>query len=258
MRNDSGCRLMKGLTLVLLLCEQSSASQSSTTTLHATKLDPASGTVLRLDRPLSIQVRYRSSQPIRVQACGRFRGKDVRDMSNPSPICPAGEGEALVWIAFRQPSQIDEVLITACDAGWKKLESARVPLTLEWRADAPEHAQEEWVRIMNDAQQQQVATAMRQPGPTGGLDLFALVVFPLMYLSVPGYVILQMLILIRDGFRCSSALPLLVMIPVIGITGYAFIMESNLWPIYLLFCSTVAFFYLAVVFQKSRTVQKSR
>ena len=71
----------------------------------------------------------------------------------------------------------------------------------------------------------------------------------LLWLTVPGYVILQVVALMRSsgGSRLAAALPLFGMVPVFAFTAVALVQESNLWPLWMLFTCPVAMVYVAVV-----------
>jgi len=68
-------------------------------------------------------------------------------------------------------------------------------------------------------------------------------------LSVPAYVVVQIVVLLRSsGFgRIAAALPLVVMIPVFVLSGIALAQDSNLWFLLLYFTSPVALLYVVIV-----------
>ncbi len=76
----------------------------------------------------------------------------------------------------------------------------------------------------------------------------------LLWLTIPGYVVLQVVALMRSsgGSRLAAALPLFGMLPVFAFTGVALVQESNLWPLWLLFTCPVAMAYVAVVSLRAR------
>lgn len=78
---------------------------------------------------------------------------------------------------------------------------------------------------------------------TDGFDEIAL-----LFLSVPGYVLLQLGLArwTSGGWRKAALVPALLMVPIIGFTVLAFAAQSNLWPLLLLFASPVACLYLIV------------
>jgi hypothetical protein len=70
-----------------------------------------------------------------------------------------------------------------------------------------------------------------------------------LWLCVPADVIVQTLVLMRTSgpSKWAAGLPLLVMVPVYVMTGIAYVQESNLWPLCLLFTSPVALLYVVIV-----------
>jgi len=70
--------------------------------------------------------------------------------------------------------------------------------------------------------------------------------YDLIWLCVPGYIILQTMLLTIPAERPRGAmLPLVVMSAVLVITAFLFATGSNLWPLYLLFTAPLAFLYVA-------------
>jgi hypothetical protein len=233
------------MLLGILILSNSLLGQSSTVSLQVAGIDPEDTQVLPLNRTLYLKVHYVSDQPLRLQATGRFQGADIREIMNPSPVYPAGTGEGLVWISFRSPREIDEVLVTASDERWKMVQTLSVPVSVEWRSEAPNPPQAPWVQKMSDAQQEEVIQSMRQAGEESGpLDG---ILFLMMSVSVFGYPILQIYSLWKDGWKSLSAIPLIIMIPLLAYTAFAFAMQSNLWPLLFLFASPFAFLYLVLI-----------
>ncbi|MFZ7128073.1 MAG: hypothetical protein ACOWWM_18085 [Desulfobacterales bacterium] len=105
----------------------------------------------------------------------------------------------------------------------------------------------EWVERLRAEQQRMVSTGFanaRQGGSPSGDFLLRL-----MALSVPGYLILQVLLPLRfnGAWRKAALLPTLGSIPLILYTAWAFIAGSNLWPLAMLFLMPVGFVYLAAL-----------
>ena len=73
--------------------------------------------------------------------------------------------------------------------------------------------------------------------------------YDLLWLTIPAYVVVQVVALLRSagGSRVAAVLPLFVMVPVFALTAVALVQESNLWPILMLLASPVALLYVAVV-----------
>lgn len=64
----------------------------------------------------------------------------------------------------------------------------------------------------------------------------------LLWLTIPAYVVVQVVALMRSsgGSRMAAALPLFVMVPVFVYAAVGLVQESNLWPLLMLFASPVA------------------
>lgn len=70
----------------------------------------------------------------------------------------------------------------------------------------------------------------------------------LLWLAVPGYIILQIFVLMRTSgsARVGAGAPLFLMVPVYMFTLFGIVNASNLWPLALLFASPVALLYVAI------------
>ncbi len=71
----------------------------------------------------------------------------------------------------------------------------------------------------------------------------------LLWLTIPAYVVVQVVAMIRStgGSRIAAGLPLLVMVPVFVHAIVGLLQESNLWPLLMLFASPAALLYVAVI-----------
>lgn len=211
-------------------------------TLEVLEADPPAGAVLPFNGSQSLKIAYTAAEPIRIQAEGYFQGVAVKDISNPSPVYPAGEGEGIVWISYRTAQQIDEIKVTASDARWKALTTVSIPHVASWHPGAASLPADPWVSKLNAIQQTMIRDSVSQSHSS---DSVLWTLLPaILFLSVPGYLVLQIVSLKLDGWKSLSCLPLLAMIPLLAYTVYAYAMQSNLWPLLLIFASPVALIYL--------------
>ncbi|HET6632192.1 MAG TPA: hypothetical protein VFG73_05730 [Rhodanobacteraceae bacterium] len=229
------------MALASLLASPAAAQPQAT--LSVTAMDPAGGE-LAPGAPLSLRVHYRSAQALRVQARGRKGGEDVPGMMNAAPLLAAGEGDALAWIAFREARSIDSVRLVVADGNWKHLGTLDVPVRAAWRQGArPRHAAR-WVRQLRAHQELAARRAATPPDSVLFNLLFALI--PLLVL---GYLLLQVLLPMRwsGGWKRAALIPLLVMVPALGVSLLALLAQANLWPLWLIFLSPLMFAYLALL-----------
>ncbi len=70
----------------------------------------------------------------------------------------------------------------------------------------------------------------------------------LIWLTIPAYVVVQVIVLMRSssGSRMAAALPLFVMVPVFIHAAIGLMQESNLWPLLMIFASPIALLYVVV------------
>ncbi len=208
---------------------------------------------LAANQSLYLQLAYAWPAPLRFQARGYWQGEPrARMVNNPAPAYPAGQGDAVVWLAGEAGVQIDEVRVRVTDAQWNLLREVSFPCNVEWRAGAAEPAAEAWAAEMMAAQRNlpAVETAAKR-SPLGWLfSGLMLLLVPVAFVAVPGYPLLQVLALVklRGPLRLLSALPLAFMLPVYAFCLYALSQGSNLWPLYAVFASPVALVITGVVF----------
>ena len=219
-------------------------------TVEIVESHPARTTSLALAEALFVRLAYTSDAQIRFQASGYRAGTERREgeRMNPAPAYPAGSGDALVWVAYSTPAEIDEVRVTVYDGGWQPLSSVTLPIDATWRTGSGggSQARPEWVTRLNDAQQQATSAAMASPDDHGLLW----VLLPRMIaLSLLGYFILQIRAFRRweGGWRMLALVPLVATVPIVAYTLLAYAAGSNLWPLLMIFTLPFAFLYLAAL-----------
>lgn len=221
------------------------AAQAASPVVKATATSPASPATLAPQQPLYVRVEYQSGQPLRFQAAGYFHGeKRARFSVNPSPVYPAGAGEAVVWFAADAGALVDEIRVLAYDQNWKLLDTVAWPVTAAWHAGVAPAPPAAWAKELSDAQQRIVTQDMKRlaENPRGPWATLLGWLMPLVFLSVPGYPLLQAYAFyrLRGPRRLLSALPLSFMLPTYAYCLYALSRDSNLWPLFAIFLSPLA------------------
>ncbi len=218
--------------------------------LRVTAADPSGTVRLGQNDPLFLRVSYNSPVPIRLQAKGFFGGAErIKGAAyNPAPASPAGAHDALVWVSYTGPARIDTVRITAYGADWKPLATLAYPVSAEWWGSPGSRTRPAWVRTLNAEQQARASSAM-----TAGMDdadnTGIGILITLAFLSIPAYIALQLVLLMRysGGWRIAAAVPLIGMVPLLLYTLLALVMGSNLWPLLAIFLTPFALLYLVAV-----------
>jgi hypothetical protein len=91
------------------------------------------------------------------------------------------------------------------------------------------------------------------------MDILAPILTILAFLSVPGYLILQIIAWwkLRGTAQLLACVPLLFMLPIYCFCLYALSRGSNLWPLWAIFASPVAFLITLLVFIGSRYLTRT-
>jgi hypothetical protein len=239
-------RLFASLSLATVVAAAPLAvSAQERLVFSAVDSDPSFSAALGSGSPLYIKIAYRSERPVRFRAEGYRGGQKVEDgaMYNPAPIYAAGSGEALVWIAYRKPTALDAVLVTAVDDNWKRLSTISVPVKTTWSAEATRGApRTSWATRMSAAQQQAAMTVPKNELSSPLFDFLGLAIM----LCLPGYFVLQaaLPLRLRGGWRKASLVPLVGAIPALLHAMTALAAGSNIWPIVLILFSLLACVYL--------------
>ncbi|KTD58884.1 hypothetical protein [Legionella shakespearei] len=222
---------------------------SNAVALHVELMEtsPASPTVLYQDEALYVLIHYKSERPLRFQAVGKYRDQEimVNVRLNPSQAYPEGEGQAIAWVAYDKPTEIDALKVTVYNENWQPLETKMMMLSAIWQEGNSQrtHSQAPWVKRLNQEQQASVSKS-QEP-----LSWWDVLFFQLLYLSVPLYWILQITVLLRwpEEWRKTACLPLLISIPLLVYTLYALYKQSNLWPLMMLFITPITLLILLVI-----------
>jgi len=231
------------------VCLMTPAAEAQT--LRAIETDPPAGAVLAEREPLFVRLAYTSDGPARFDVEGWLDGRAMPGAATSiQPEYPAGDGETLVWLAYSEPTRVDELRVRMYDAERRVVAEATVPVDAEWRRGTadPRRVRAEWVGPLNERQQQlgsaARARAAADAGDAGDGAVDALL--GIMMLSLVGYPLLQFHVYRtwRGRWRIAGLLPLVGAAPVLVITALALAAGSNLWPLLLLFTFPVGLLYL--------------
>ncbi len=237
------------LTALLLAVAATGTAEQSAPSAEIIAVAPEHD-VLASNEVLYLHIRYSSDEPLRFQARASGPGeKKAGAMMNPAPAYPAGDGEAIAWIAFRQAFVPEQISVVVSSHSWTERSIVPVNTHIRWSGQPATQAapQPEWVSRLSGEQQavtsQQLQTAQADDGSLDWLIF-------LMAWSVPGYFLLQGWVWLRwhDGWRKAGLLPLWAGVPAIGHAVFALLMGSNLWPLVMLFVLPVLFLYLVCLF----------
>jgi hypothetical protein len=241
---------MRGLRhLVLslgLLASLGTASGREAATFQLVNSDPALASTLGKGEWLCLKLAYRSDRPIRFRVEGYKAGQRVDDgafHSSTQPHAAAVAGEALAWVAYREPAAIDEIRAMAWDALWRPLGTISKPVNVAWHEGPGVASRAPWVERMVQAQQE---AATRRAGAPGALSqLIGLMVF----LSVPAYFVLQAGTPFRfsGGWRSAAFVPLLAFVPG-SLYGFAAAAHgSSIWAMLVIYFAPAASLYLVAL-----------
>lgn len=238
-------RLFRPLLLSTVLAVYSTLSAALGVELIETS--PKSPAVLNQDEALYVLIRYKSDQPLRFQAIGKNLGQKLieRVRFNPSQAYPAGEGEAIAWVAYDKATEIDSITVTVYDANWQPLQTKSMLLSAGWQGDRgrSNHPIASWAERLN--RQQQSSIGQHQAPISSREALFV----QLLFLSIPLYWFLQIVLLFKwtGSWKKLACFPLIFSVPLLLYTLYALYAGSNLWPLMMLFITPFILLGLLII-----------
>jgi hypothetical protein len=121
--------------------------------VEVVQVDSSPENMLYSGEPLYVRLKYKSNQPLRFQLVGYIGGANVDKPAtlNPAPAYPAGEGEALTWIAYTDQVDIDELRVQAYDKDWNIVNDISAPMEIHWngRPTRTWRQPAKWVQELN-------------------------------------------------------------------------------------------------------------
>ncbi len=208
---------------------------------------PVSPMILAKDQALYVHIQYQSNEPLRFQARGLYGNAELQNhvRYNPSQVYAAGSGEAIAWIAYDGQADINKIRVNIYNEKWQLISTQDLALTAQWSEQAikTHSPMASWVTTLNNAQQSSASAALTSADSSN--DFLVL----LLFLSVPGYFLLQIYTLIayKDKWKKAASIPLWLTIPIAGFCIFSLFMDSNLWPLLFIFLAPFGFFYLCVL-----------
>lgn len=167
------------------------------------KLDPSGESTLGNEEMLYVLVSYESEIPLRFQALA-MRGSSVLEVGaikNPAALHAPGQGEALAWVGYTNPTHIDAVRITVLNENWRELYQLTKEANVTWQGvvSANPRKPAEWVEALIRSEQRKMDFVYdASPQKYGFLKD---ILFFLMLLAIPAYVLLQAHMLWRYQYR---------------------------------------------------------
>ncbi|HAT3975733.1 TPA: hypothetical protein RG395_003301 [Legionella pneumophila] len=209
---------------------------------------PKSPVTLNQDEALYVLIRYKSDQPLRFQAIGENLQQKIMDSArfNPSQAYPAGEGEAIAWVAYDNTTEIDSITVTIYDANWRALQTKSIPVSAVWQNENNSNNQPvaPWVQRLNQQQQSSVFTNSQTSLSSGDAHFVQF-----LFLLIPLYWLLQIFILFNwtGRWKKLACFPLFFSIPLLLYTLYALYAGSNLWPLMMIFATPFILVFLLFI-----------
>lgn len=209
---------------------------------------------LGLDDRYSVQIRYRTDEPIRIWARPFYEGQRVQIMTNASEL-HSGEGEALGWFSSANPVEVDEVRIFVGERGGDSEEAASYPVKIHIGGGAsPLQSEPTWVTsLIDETNQAQIDSLAEDKNNFNGSD--AALIFGLMAavfgLTIGGIVL--PIVAFRKwqgGWKVAAAVPMCIM-------GFAILQiivgvildptSHNLWPFELIFIGAISLAMIVIL-----------
>ena len=218
--------------------------------LQVLATDPQTPAVLGRWEQFSLRIGYTSDRPIYIRAQPFFTGRAIPARNSGSFLLPEGTSEALFWFDFTEAERVDTVVITAEDTKGRTLARASIPVQLTWTGEPNDVVRKraDWA-VRLEAEQHERAVYQTYSPWSGKFGWLMAAIGTAVMLTVPAYFVLQTALLVRysGGWRKAVAAPLLLVIPILIYTAFAFLKGSNLFPVVLILASPFAFFYLLIV-----------
>jgi hypothetical protein len=205
--------------------------------------------ILGNNERLYLGISYESDQPVRFQPSALHLGKkrEVGARTGTARLHASGKAKALTWIAFDNPTHIDEVIVTVYDEAWQPLATESIMTETFWTEVIMTSAREQagWVTALQ--KKERVKSDYLFDASPKRPDIVSDTFFVLSLFSIPIYIFLQIQMLRRYRLRWRelATVPLVTALP---LTIYAFWVgigfNLRLWPPFFMYFSLIACIYL--------------
>ncbi len=236
------------------------ADSAAKVQVDITALDPATQVTLGSDEKLYILLKYDSDTPLRFQAIATLQGEplEVGAIRNPAVLHEPGQGEAMVWVGYENPTHIDAVRITVLDEKWQKLFQVNKAADVIWQGVSAVNPRQPagWVDTLIKAERRK-ADFVYDPEPQKFGLLYDLLFF-LSIAAIPFYILLQLHMLWRYKYRWRE-LAVIPLFPYLIVAFYAVVgleIDTSLQVTFLFRYTPCALLYLVCLWVAKRFWQK--
>lgn len=224
--------------------------------MRAGRVSPGLSGTIPFDGSLFVEFHYTADEPTRFQARGYRRGQPAagRFRVNHAFPDPAGDGTSLVWIAFSEPVEIDELGIVAFDGDWNEVAETRLAVALEWRGEREGGRQApRWVLDI-EARKRAYSDGFVHEGLGAGEALAMGILGSAVMALLPAYLGLQVwtLFAFSGRWRALAAVPAALMVPLLAFSLVALAAGSGLWPMTLVLAAPFGLAWLLIVWGARR------
>lgn len=138
------------------------------TSVQVLETHPPARSMLSSGEPMYVRLAYKSDVPVRFKLSGSAGGAELEPpVAGPTPLYPAGSGQAIAWIAYRDRTHIDELRVTGLNEQSEMIHILIRSWDMRWSEVSTEGwpAPAEWVRQLLSADPMAVGSLELPPAP---------------------------------------------------------------------------------------------
>jgi hypothetical protein len=239
------------LFTLLLICFPGSlsvAAQETNLRMEIVKVDPEINSTLGSNEKLYALVHYESAAPLRFQAIGMFEDAilEVGSIKNPGVLHAPGDGDALVWVSYTNPTHIDAVKVTVLDEDWQVQRKLTKEVDMTWQGNVSASPREpaEWVKALIKTERREM-DFVYDPEPQKNETVYDILFF-FTIASIPAYILLQLHMLWRYQYRWRE-LAVIPIFPYLIVAFYGLVgldIDTSLQVTFLFRYTPLALLYL--------------